>query len=185
VCILCTYLLIHHHLALISSDNNRKIFINAPSFRIMWYLNKFAEKIIGKGNEDLKRILGISFIELSQRIKTTIGAWSLMNIEMVVKYGNEIDYYSLPYEIASILLDKEIASLIKQTDEPIILEKILAGDFDYLLHLSYRIMRCLSNWKGECKDGYLSELKSKDERGFKNLINIIPLLYSKISQYRY
>lgn len=185
ICFLCSYLMIHHHFALLSTKGNKNIFVNAPSFKIMWYLNKFAEKIIKREGVDLKKILGISLLDLSQRIHATIGAWSLMNIEMVVITGNEVHYYSLPYEIASILLDKEIASLIKQAGEPIVLEKILSGDFDSLLYLNYRIMRCLTNWKGKCMDEYLSDLNNKgDFNRLKELTGILPLLYAKISEYR-
>ncbi|QWK12765.1 MAG: hypothetical protein KNN14_07925 [Aquificota bacterium] len=189
ICFLCSYLLIHNHLAFISSEGNSQIFINAPSFKLMWYLNRFAERVISEGGKDLGKILGISLIDLSQRVRATIGAWSLMNIEMVIrKKGKDkdtIDYYSLPYEIASILLDKEIASMIKQTDEPKVLEKILEGNFDYLLDLNYRIMRCLNNWKEKCDDAYISESELKnrgDKEKLEYLTTLLPLLYVKISQ---
>ncbi len=180
VCPLCSFFIIHHHIPFAKNKTlNGEIFINAPSFKVMWYLNKFVEEILSKNNSyDLRKILGISFIEFAQRVHITLGAWSVMNIEMIIKKGENVDYYSLPYHISCILLQKDIASLISQTKEPVVLETVLKGDFEELLRLSHAIIRALST--GNRKD-IPSELKSTKEQNLKELSKILPELYVKIN----
>lgn len=182
VCDLCGYILIHHHIALTNLSDNSEIFINAPSFKVMWYLNKFAEQILSKNKSyQIREILGISFMEFAQKVFVTLGAWSIMNIEMVIKKVDKIDYYSLPYEISRVLLQKEIASLINATKEPLILEIILNGKFSYLLNLSHKILRYLIAETSAFNDKYLSPLRNKDVYSLKNLSKILPELYTRIN----
>ncbi len=179
VCDLCGYILIHHHIALPNLSDNSEIFINAPSFKIMWYLNKFAEQILSRNkNYQIREILGISFIEFAQKVAITLGAWSMMNIEIVIKRGNGIEYYSLPFEISRVLLQKEIASLISATKEPLVLETILNGKFSNLLTLSHKVLRYLVTGSN---DNYLSQLRNKDIPSLINLSKILPELYAKIN----
>ncbi len=185
VCHLCSYLIIHHHLAFFPSDKEKgkthQIFINAPSFKIMWYLNKFTEQLFkGKEQYSIRKMLGMSLLEFSQRIYISLGAWSIMNIEMVIKKNNVIDYYSLPYEISIILLQKDIASLITQTNEPYVLELVLDGKFDMLLNLAHMILRYIET-KDE-KSKLLNKIKNKDLYSLKNLAVILPELYVKINK---
>jgi len=183
ICPLCAYLIIHHHIPFESAQTqNGQIFINAPSFKIMWHLNKFVEQIFSKSKGyQVRQILGISFIELAQKVAVTLGAWSIMNIEMVIKRGNEIEYYSLPYEISRLLLQKDIASLISATKEPLILEIILNGKFSHLLTLSHKILRYSITETNAFNDKYLSQLRNKDTKSLKILSNILPELYTRIN----
>ncbi len=189
ICPLCAYLIIHHH---IPFENARtqggQIFINVPSFKVMWHLNKYASEILSRRNNyQIREILGISFMELAQKIFTTLGAWSMMNIEMVVKNYNratkqsEIDYYSLPYEASRLLLNKDIAGLISQTKEDFILEIILSGKFDSLLILNQKILRYAMTNSSAFEDKYFSKLNNKDARSLKNLSVILPELYVRIN----
>lgn len=181
VCPLCAYLTIHRHIAWINTQNGQ-IFINAPSFKVMWYLNKFAEEVLSKNKSyQVREILGISFMEFAQKVFITLGAWSIMNIEMVIKRGTEIEYYSLPYEISRVLLQKEIASLISATKEPLILETVLNGNFDYLLTLSHKVLRYSITGANAFDDKYLSQLRNRDAYSLKNLSKILPELYVKIN----
>lgn len=182
ICPLCAYLIIHHHIPFENSTTqDGQIFINAPSFRVMWYLNKFAEQILSKNKSyQLREILGISFMELAQKVFITLGAWSIMNIEMIIKRGTEIEYYSLPYEISRVLLNKEIASLIKETKEPVVLQTVLDGNFDYLLTLSHRALRYSVTGSNAFNDKYLSQLRNRDAYSLKSLSKILPELYVKI-----
>lgn len=183
ICPLCAYLIIHHHIPFENTQTkDGQIFINASSFKIMWYLNKFAEKILNrKRSYQLREILGISFMELAQNVFVNLGAWSLMNIEMIVKRGAEIGYYSLPYEISRILLNKEIASLISATKEPVILEIVLDGNFESLLTLSHKVLRHVVTQANAVDDKYLSKIKNKNYDSLKNLSEILPELYVKIN----
>jgi len=185
ICPLCAYLIIHHHIPFESAKTQSgQIFINAPSFKVMWYLNKFAEQMLSKNKSyQIREILGISFIELAQKVAVTLGTWSMMNIEMIIKKYNpkkkeEIEYYSLPIEITQVLLQKEIASLISATKEPVVLETILNGDFSKLLILSHKIIR-YSFTKSEDKS--LSQLRNKDNISLRKLSEILPELYTKIN----
>jgi len=56
-------------------------------------------------------------MEFAQKVVVTLCAWSIMNIERVIKKGDKIEYYSLPYETSRVLLQKVIASLISTTKE--------------------------------------------------------------------
>lgn len=189
ICPLCAYLMIHHH---IPFENARiqhgEIFVNAPSFKMMWYLNKYASEILNRRNSyQLREILGISFMELAQKVFTTLGAWSMMNIEMVVKSYNrdkketEINYYCLPYEISKLLLNKDVASLITQTKEDIVLQIILDGKFDKLLMLNQKILRYAITSSSAYEDKYFSKLYNKDAESLKNLSMILPELYVKVN----
>jgi CRISPR-associated protein Cst1 len=189
ICPLCAYLIIHHHIPFENAKTQGgQIFINAPSFKVMWHLNKYASQILSRRNNyQLREILGISFMELSQKVFTTLGAWSMMNIEMVVKGYNratkqtEIDYYSLPYETSRLLLNKGIASLISQTKEDFILEIVLKGNFDSLLILNQKILRYAMTNTSASTDNYFSKLKNKKTQSLKNLSMILPELYVKIN----
>jgi CRISPR-associated protein Cst1 len=180
VCDLCGYILIHHHIPFESAKTQSgEIFINAPSFKVMWYLNKFAEQMLSKNKSyQIQEILGMSFIEFAQKVAVTLGAWSMMNIEMIIKKSDRIDYYSLPIEITRVLLQKEIASLISSTNEPIVLDTILSGKFSQLITLSHDVVRSLIT---KTKAGAVSQLKNKDTFSLKRLSEILPELYSRIN----
>lgn len=189
ICPLCAYLIIHHHIPFKNArTQDGQIFINAPSFKVMWHLNKFAEQMLSKNKSyQVREILGISFMELAQKVIVTLGAWSMMNIEMIIKKYNrdkkreEIEYYSLPFEISRVLLQKEIASLISATKEPLVLETTLNGSFDYLLTLSHKVLRYSVTGSNAFNDKYLSQLRNKDAYSLKNLSKILPELYVKIN----
>jgi len=180
ICPLCAYLIIHHHIPFESAKTqNREIFINAPSFKVMWYLNKFAEQMLSKNKSyQIREILGMSFIEFSQKVAVTLGTWSMMNIEMIIKNGDRIYYYSLPIEITRVLLQKDIASLISSTNEPIVLETILSGKFSQLITLSHDVVRSLIT---KTKAGAVSQLKNNDSFSLERLSEILPELYARIN----
>lgn len=184
ICPLCAYLIIHHHIPFESAQTrNGQIFINAPSFKVMWYLNKYTQQILSTNTSSkLREILGISFIEFAQRVSMTLGVWSVMNIEMVIKQVEKIDYYSLPYDISRILLQKDIASLISQTGEPVVLESVLKGDFEKLLELSHGIIRVMLTSKNSKNlKKLLPELKNIDMWNLNKLFRILPKIYVKIN----
>ncbi|MCS7274319.1 MAG: hypothetical protein NZ610_02790 [Candidatus Bipolaricaulota bacterium] len=145
VCHLCSFLIIHHHLALTSLSDDSEIFINAPSFKVMWYLNKFAREVFGTFSSAEARtkreILAMSVIEYATKIQTTLGVWTGMNIEIVSRRRSEIEFFSLPYEVIQLLADRRIASLLSQIGEFAVLNLVLAQDFSRLMELGYRLLR--------------------------------------------
>jgi len=145
ICDFCSFVLLNHHLALTRLSDGSEIFINAPSFRVMWYLNKFARELFGPASSEEMRskrnILAMSVIEYATKIQTTLGVWTGMNIEVVSKRGGQIEFFSLPYEVIQLLADRRMASLLSQIGEFSVLNLVLAQDFSRLLELGYRLLR--------------------------------------------
>ncbi|ASV77021.1 hypothetical protein THTE_4420 [Thermogutta terrifontis] len=145
ICDFCNFVLLNHHLALTRLSDGSEIFINAPSFQVMWYLNKFAREVLGPASSEEMRskrnILAMSVIEYATKIQATLGVWTGMNIEVVSKRGGEIEFFSLPYEVIQLLADRRIASLLSQIGEFSVLNLVLAQDFSRLLELGYRLLR--------------------------------------------
>ncbi|MEJ5342935.1 MAG: hypothetical protein WHT09_15370 [Thermogutta sp.] len=163
ICSLCKFIIVHHHLALTRLSDGSEIFINAPSFQVMWYLNKFAREVLGPASSEEMRskrnILAMSVIEYATKIQATLGVWTGMNIEVVSKRGGEIEFFSLPYEVIQLLADRRIASLLSQIGEFSVLNLVLAQDFSRLLELGYRLLRIGLKTVGEW---------GKSERDFVN-----------------
>ncbi len=150
ICFLCSYLILHYRESLTKLSDNSEIFINAPSFKVMWYLNKYAREIVEKQKvKEVKEILGISLIEMSRRLYVQLGIWTTMNIEVVSKYKvkrdnkweDKIEFFSLPYEIVRLVSDNEIASTLNEIGEFKILNMVLDGRFDKVLEMGERIFR--------------------------------------------
>ncbi|HQQ19441.1 MAG TPA: type I-B CRISPR-associated protein Cas8b1/Cst1, partial [Exilispira sp.] len=93
ICHLCAFILIHHHLAFTKLSDGSEIFINSPSFKVMYELNKIVNKLFGReeSSQNTRReILAMSIIEYTRRIQTTLGEWNKMNIEIVIKKYEKI-----------------------------------------------------------------------------------------------
>jgi len=145
VCHLCSFLIIHHHLALTRLSDGSEIFINAPSFQVMWYLNQFAREVLGSASYEEMRtkrsILAMSVIEYAVKIQATLGVWTGMNIEVVSKRGSQIEFFSLPYEVIQLLSDRHIAGILSRIGEFTILNRVLDQDFSRLMETGYRLLR--------------------------------------------
>jgi CRISPR-associated protein Cst1 len=145
ICSLCKFLIIHHHLAFTRLSDGSEIFINAPSFQVMWYLNKFIREVFGSVSSEEMRskrtLLAMSVIEYATKIQATLGVWTGMNIEIVSRRGGAIEFFSLPYEVVQLLADRRIASLLSQIGEFEILNRVLDQDFSRLMEMGYRLLR--------------------------------------------
>jgi CRISPR-associated protein Cst1 len=145
VCDLCSFVLISHHLALTRLSDGSEIFINAPSFQVMWYMNKFAREVLGSASSEEMRtkrtLLAMSVIEYATKIQATLGVWTGMNIEIVNKRGGQIEFFSLPYEVIQLLSDRRIAGSLSGIGEFVILNRVLDQDFSRLMELGYRLLR--------------------------------------------
>ncbi|MBF0607518.1 MAG: hypothetical protein HQL61_08230 [Magnetococcales bacterium] len=198
LCPLCIYLVLHHHLPFIRTTSG-ELFINAPSFKIMWYINKIATEMMSRQPDMAGReILGLSYLGLAQRIYSLLGTWSLMNIEMVIKKDGDISYFSLPLHISRVLNQKGIAALIHEAGEPLVFKMILNGDFDDLIKLSHSLCKLLFAFNdiSEGKptdemnniisnDSYLKRLDKitkKDITALRKLAIKLPLIYARIRQ---
>ncbi|MGB9761852.1 MAG: Cas8a1 family CRISPR/Cas system-associated protein [Caldimicrobium thiodismutans] len=145
ICHLCSFLIIHHHLAMTRLSDGSEIFINAPSFQVMWYLNKFAREIFSSASSEEMRtkrsLLAMSVIEYATKIKTALGVWTGMNIEVVSKRSDQIEFFSLPYEVIQLLSDRRIASILSEIGEFEILNRVLDQDFSHLMEVGYLFLR--------------------------------------------
>lgn len=120
ICSVCQFIIIHHHIAFTKLIDGSEIFINTSSFRLMYELNKLVKELYSKKeiSKRIQRIFGTTLIEYSVRFQVYLGKWTLMNIEAVIKTSdNEIDFYSLPYHISTILQDRRAISLIHYIDK--------------------------------------------------------------------
>ncbi len=151
ICSRCKFIIMCHHIAFTKLSNDSEIFINAPSFEVMWYLNKYAREAYGREKiKATKEILGISLIEAVLKLHIQLGKWTMMNIEVVNKYKtiidektkiDKVDFFSLPYEIVLLLSDNKIASLLDDVGEFSVLNLVLDGNFRRILELAERIFK--------------------------------------------
>jgi len=122
-----------------------EIFINAPSFKVMYELNNLVKETYGNASKEETRskreILATSVIEYSRKITSTLGLWTEMNIEVVTKTRNGIDFFSLPYDVIKIISDRKIAALLSELGEFKILNKVLDRNFSELTEIAYLLLR--------------------------------------------
>jgi CRISPR-associated protein Cst1 len=184
ICHLCSYLIIFNHLAFIKTSEG-EIFINAPHFKLIWDLNSFAENILTKSKEyEIRKILGSSLLQWAIKRRTLLGAWTMMNIEVIVKKGDIIDYFDLPQDITKILLDYEIANLIERINEEKIFDLILRGKFSEIEKANYFVLKAILKLKKKEKISENDPIKkyfTNDNLEYlKKVSEILPELYLKI-----
>lgn len=189
LCHLCIFILIHHHLALTNLADKSTIFINAPSFKIMYELNKLVKTMFEAETEQLTRreILAISLIEYSRKLSVSLGMWQLMNIEVVIQYKSNIDFLTLPYNVMRIISDRQIASLLSEIGETKVLQLILEERYSELTDLSYKILRTSLKNKKEISSydrNLINDIIKLDRNKYNptDLANKILFLYSLIEE---
>ncbi|MBX6361961.1 MAG: type I-B CRISPR-associated protein Cas8b1/Cst1 [Acidobacterium ailaaui] len=195
VCPKCEFILMCHHLALTRLSDGSEIFINAPSFQVMWHLNQFAQKMYGSASgeesRDKREILAMSVIEYATKIQTTLGKWIGMNIEIINKYKvkkdnnwvNVIEHFNLPYSNILILSDRQIATLLSDIGEFRILNIVLNQEYGKLLDIGYRLLR-IGNKDNEFKNDYFyldKNKKNPNETAYK-IFQLHALIEEKIKK---
>ncbi len=192
ICPLCVFIFIHHIFAF-QSLGKQQIFINAPHFNLTYDLNKFASEILVKQEYEIRKLLGSSLIQWAIKRRTLLGAWTMMNIEMIIERRVQtgpkqsetiIDYFDLPYHITQILLDHEIADLINRIGEEKIFDLIVAGKFSELEKANYFVLRALLKLKNNEKlsenDPVTKYIDDKNKDHLSKISNLLPELYAKI-----
>jgi CRISPR-associated protein Cst1 len=185
ICPFCVYLFVHYRIGFILTSEV-EIFINAPDFRLMWDLNKFAEEILERSKEyEIRKILGSSLLQWAIKRRALLGAWTMMNIEVIIKKQGMIDYFDLPQDITNILLDYEIASLIERIGEEKIFDLILQGKFSELEKANYFVLKAILKLKNREKipdNDPITKyfVKYKDLDHLQKASKILPELYIKI-----
>ncbi len=186
VCGLCKFLILHHHLALTKLSDYTEIFINAPSFKIMFELNKIIKEAYGSSNSEEARskreILATTVIEYSRKLQSTIGLWSGMNIEIVTKSKEGVDFFSLPYDVIKIISDRKIASTLSDIGEFRILDIVLNRKYSLLTEIAYKLLR--ESTKSKKNDDLLKKLLYRSSNRFKltETANKILMLYTLIEE---
>jgi len=204
VCDKCQFILMCHHigfipinnLSLYDSPNKLEIFVNTPSFKLMWYLNRYVKKVFGREKINLVRdLLGMSIMELALKFHIQLGKWTMMNIEVVSKNKivwnegrkkiekDEINFFVVPYETVLLLSDRNIASLINDIGEINILNLVLDGKYREILDFGERVLRLALANSEKNKDSTLSSFidrniflrKNKDRS--ENLISFSQKLF--------
>src|SRR5690606_37233151 len=108
VCHLFAFLIIHQHLAFTELLDKTKVFINAPSFRLMYDLNKMLGEFAGKEKASYRNLLAMSVVEFSVRTNVVLHTWAGMDIEIVALKGDKVEFISLPYDTIRLLSNKRI-----------------------------------------------------------------------------
>lgn len=189
MCHICIYMLIHHRLALTKLFDKSQIFINAPSFKLMYELNNLVQAMYATdSNLKTKReILAISLIEYSRRLSLTLGQWTQLNTEIVIITGDNIDFFSLPYNVVRIITDRKIANLLVEIGDTNILRLVLDEKYPELIDLGYKILRISLINNDEFKKFKQNNLKDliKSEKNRNNpteFANKLLMLYSLIEE---
>lgn len=190
ICHLCSFILIHHHLSFTKLADGSQIFINAPSFKVMYELNRIVKAMYEtkslEGQRTKREILATSVIDYASKISVTLGYWTSMNIEVVTK-TKSIDFFSLPYDVINIISNKNIAILLSEIGETYILNLILDQRYSELVDFSYKILRLLLKNENEKTKYERTSLYDfiKLEKNRKNLVefsNKLLKLYSLIEE---
>lgn len=144
VCPACVFLLMCHHLALIKLPNRTHLFINAPSFALMYQLNLYAHQVY-QSRPDARELLATSLLRYSMGLTRQLASWHLMNIEIVLASSSGVDYFVLPYETALLLSEPKIASLLDQIEhgypELGILNYLLDRKYNKILERGEELLR--------------------------------------------
>lgn len=183
ICNLCNFVILCHHLGLITLKDKSQIFVKTPSFKSMYYLNKFVTEVYGSGKAlGAREILGMSIIEYATRIQTSLGIWETMNIEVVNIKRNKIDFFSLPDETLQLLTNREIATTLNYLGEPQILGLVLNRNYSLLAELGYRFLKESLSKKPNNKFIAKWLTLGKNKQNLTSTANRINKLYALINE---
>lgn len=154
LCHLCSFLIVHHHLPITTLTRFSQVFINAPSFHLMYDLNMFVKELYGKStdeeNKKLREILATTIIEYVRKMQSVLGVWTTMNIEIVHKYKikndkgkleDRIEFFSLPADVINIISDRGISNILSDLAEFKILNIVLEEKYSFLTEIGYKLLR--------------------------------------------
>lgn len=193
----CEFILMCHHLAFTKLSDGSEIFINAASFKEMWYLNKFLNEVYAKNGVKSKReLLGMTIIEYATKIQLTLGLWVSMNIELISKhrecternkFKDYIEFFSIPYQTIKLLSDSEIAELLSNIGEFKVFNAVLDEKYHSLLENSYRLLKIalkMPNERNRSEEMFLNSYLrlERNKRNVLQTIHKILKLYALIEQ---
>lgn len=188
ICPICSFVLIHHQIPFTKLIDNSQLFINAPSFHLMYELNRLLEKLVNKENAQYKNLLAMSVIEFSLKTKVMMNSWASMDLEIVaIKRSGIIEFISLPYETIRIISNKRIAELLSSIGEFIVLNLVIDNKLNDLVELGYRILKiAMKTSMGSEERDFIYKTfyldANHDFRNLKQLANKILKLYALIEE---
>ncbi len=110
----------------------------------MYELNRLIRSLYGQSNASktsVRELLAISIIEYSRRLSTLLSEWLALNIEVVIKTDNKIDFFSLPAEVSNLISDRDISALLAAIGESKILNLVLDQKYSDLIDYGYKFLR--------------------------------------------
>jgi len=196
ICHLCSYLLIHHHLAmseLEAESSKSKIFINSNSFKAMWEFSKLLEKYSILGSAENIKHLAIPLLRLGTKIMSSI--YSEENNFEIVYYSLKKDKilpknFVVKPNISKIITNERISNIIENIGNKKVLSSILDGNFNNLLDIAEKITLYLQ--KNDTNNKVLKEIIKEEvgsyggaEKILRNLLELYYLIYQEIRREGY
>jgi CRISPR-associated protein Cst1 len=187
ICPICAFLILFHYYGFtqVYSQNYQRIFINAPSFLVMFKMNEYMRNIFrNKSTWELREILGFSLMEYIVRMEASLRQWTQLNIEVVSKTNKGFDFFTLPEQSMELLTDRRIASLCRRIGEFSVLRNVLAGEFSQLVEDGGRLMmESLTNRRDFTNDYLYLWRNKKSPLAIRNTAQSIFKLYSLINNH--
>lgn len=183
---LFSFLVIHQHLAFTKLADYSNVFINAPTFQMMYELNKILMEMAGKENVTYRNLLAMSIVEFSIKTNVLLNSWTGMNMEIISIKKDKIEFISIPYNTVKLLSNKKIAELIGSIGDFKILNLVIDQKWDELVEIGYRLLKISMNGIGKEDRNFIGQFYTpegyKTPLSIKNLANKLLKLYSLITE---
>jgi len=121
VCQRCSILGIFRYFSL---GDQRAFFINAPSFKVIWYLNEVLNFMQNKNNSSPQNLLTLALLESPVKLAALLGGWARQNLEIISYNEKDVSFYFLSSHTIDALLDAEVTYVLKKTESSIKSEPI-------------------------------------------------------------
>ncbi|GIV22463.1 MAG: hypothetical protein KatS3mg025_0122 [Bacteroidia bacterium] len=131
--------ILFHHLAFTRLSDNSEVFINAPSFKLMWHLNRLLKGI--SEQQEALPLLATSVVEYSLRIQRMLGGWVFQNIQLIHRQGETVETVTLSPAVVRLLLRPKVTQALARLRSSALVRALLAGRFGIVQHLSYLALR--------------------------------------------
>ncbi|GEM_PF-2195220 len=181
LCLVCNILFLFYPLGLTDIGGGRRIFVNAPSFELIWKLNNHIEKVHSKeAYKNIKTLFGLGFIDLVLDLNVKLGTWQRLSTEVIVFQGQNVDFYEIPPQILELLEDKRVSSLLVELSNLKLLEVFMSGNFKLFEVLIHRLLR---NAESNKDDELLKEFGlTYSPYKVKTLSKLYALIVSKLKK---
>ncbi len=141
VCSTCTWMILSYPAGILEGRGIR-YFLNAPSFKLMWVLNRVMRSAFSRqGERTLRELFGTTLMESALRHQLILHHWSMMNVEIVTIRGDQVDFYTLPADRVAVLTNPRVASLLKSLGNTKYLSWVLDGREERLLDRAQQLIR--------------------------------------------